>query len=81
MSFADNTTFDVRFTSGSGQRPRFSGRTVVAWLAGHKDQWLERRRQLKAIRQLRALDDRLLRDIGIHRSEIVSTVMTGRKRR
>jgi len=38
----------------------------------------ERRRQRMAIRQLRGIHNHTLRDIGIDRSEIASTVMHGR---
>lgn len=81
MTFAVGTTFDVRFNTGSDHTPRFDGKTVMAWLRARRDQWLERRRQVKAIRRLRELDDHMLRDIGIDRSEIASAVIHGRRGR
>lgn len=41
----------------------------------------ERRRQRKAIRELRGLDNTTLRDIGFDRSEITSVVKHGRQGR
>lgn len=40
-------------------------------------QWQKRRAQYLAIRELRKLSDRTLKDIGLHRSQIVSEVMNG----
>ena len=41
----------------------------------------ERRRQLKAMQELRSLPNHMLRDIGINRSEIASVVTHGREGR
>ena len=48
---------------------------VLGGLAAHL---IERHRQLKAEGELRALDDRMLRDIGLRRSEIGRVVRYGR---
>lgn len=73
MTFATHTIADERF--------EFSvGNTIVVWLREQRDAWFERRRQMRAIRQMRGLSDHALRDIGIDRSEIVSAVIHGRSR-
>jgi len=46
-----------------------------------RDALRERRRQRRAMEQLRGISDRTLRDIGISRSEIASTVLHGRRGR
>jgi uncharacterized protein YjiS (DUF1127 family) len=46
--------------------------------------WLEHRRQCRALTQLRSVDPRILRDMGIDRSEVTSIVggdPAGRRRR
>lgn len=55
-------------------------RMAAARIATAFSRYAERRGQYQAIRHLRALDDWALKDIGIHRSEIVSAVVNGRHR-
>lgn len=43
--------------------------------------YAERRATRKAIRHLRDLDDHMLKDIGLHRSQIASAVVHGRPER
>jgi uncharacterized protein YjiS (DUF1127 family) len=45
---------------------------VVAALRGTAAAWQRNRRRNAAIRELQSLDDHLLHDIGLHRSEISS---------
>ncbi len=47
-------------------------------LAASFDRWFTRRAKILAMRQLHALDDRMLKDIGLHRSQIESAVLTGK---
>ncbi len=52
-------------------------RAFASRLATSFDRWFTRRANTLAIRQLHALDDRMLKDIGLHRSQIESAVLTG----
>ncbi len=52
---------------------------VEEWWTSLLNAFIRRREEQRAIRHLQALDDHLLRDIGIHRSEIAS-VVSGRER-
>ncbi len=51
--------------------------TLSRW-AGACTVWLERRR---AVRELAAMDDRMLKDLGIHRSDIERLVHDGDPKR
>jgi uncharacterized protein YjiS (DUF1127 family) len=48
--------------------------TVVAALRSTAAAWQRFRRRRTMLRELETLDDRMLRDIGIHRSEVSSLV-------
>ena len=47
---------------------------VVAALRGTAAAWQRSRRRRKALRELESLNDPMLRDIGVHRSELPSLV-------
>ena len=52
-------------------------RTLATTLVAILRRWHNRRAQYLAIKQLHALDDRMLQDIGLHRSQIEPAVFTG----
>ena len=54
---------------------------IARYIRERREMRRERRRQRRAIQQLRGISDRTLRDIGIDRSEIASTVIHGREGR
>lgn len=59
-------------------RPKRHLRAVMgSWYTG----FVRRRRQRRAIRELRSLDAHLLRDMGLHRGMIVDVVINGDPRR
>ena len=82
MTYANNFIGNMDFREDS-QRDRFTRgyQRAKLWLKEAWDGYVERRAQYHAIQTLRQLDDHLLKDIGIHRSEIVSAVTTGRRGR
>ena len=51
--------------------------TLAATLVAILRRWHSRRAQYLAIKEFHALDDRMLKDIGLHRSQIESAVLTG----
>lgn len=58
-----------------------AARGFARFIRTRREMRRERRRQRRAMEQLRGISDRTLRDIGISRSEIASTVLHGRKGR
>lgn len=62
-----------RVATGSGKAARRHARPGL----GLAQKWWEWRAQRKAIRQLSRLDDRMLQDMGISRSQIGSAVRHG----
>lgn len=55
-----------------------TGRAVARGARGAGTRWAAARRHRAAIAELRALDDRMLKDIGIERSQIRAVVAAGR---
>jgi uncharacterized protein YjiS (DUF1127 family) len=66
MSYVIPGPCDLSRPTVAGQRARPAGFPLVGSLRWLADQW----RRLAIIHELRRLDDRLLRDIGIGRGEI-----------
>lgn len=73
------------FGTGASQAPWNSSyrgdflRRLGGRIANYFRQWLTWRDRERAIRHLRKLDDRLLSDIGLDRSQVEQAVLTGRK--
>jgi len=82
MTYLNPLQVDAYMKPDSG-RTGLSGalRRAKLWLQEAWHGYLERRAQYRAIQALRQLDDHMLRDIGIHRSEIPSAVVHGREGR
>lgn len=55
-------------------------RLLASGISGFLQSMSERRRQRRAMRELEAMDDYMLKDIGIGRSEIKRAVLYGRDR-
>ena len=73
-------TLDTRTQSDSWPSPS-AGRwldLIGNAIAASFRRWQSYREQARAIRHLRKLDDRMLKDMGLHRSQITSAVTTGR---
>jgi len=79
MTYANQATADATF-EGRQRRPQSAstGRALRSWIVSMIERWKTHRQQKQSIQHLRQLGDDTLRDIGIDRSEIVSTVMHGR---
>ena len=73
-------TLDSRAPSATWSPPSAGRWFVVVGnaISGAFRRWLAYREQARAIRHLRKLDDRMLKDMGLHRSQITSAVTTGR---
>lgn len=65
-------------TSNPAQGPEFIVRGWALSLRGAARRYVIRRAEQAAVRELSALPDRLLHDIGISRSEIITAVRDGR---
>jgi len=66
-----NTSVQTLHAPSALQRFVFS---VVAALRGAAAAWQRGRRRRAMLRELQSLDDRMLHDIGVHRSELDSLV-------
>lgn len=66
----------IEFTITARPRPGLRA-MLIDWYASI----VRHRRQRRAIRELRSLDTRLLRDMGLHRGMIVDVVINGDPRR
>jgi uncharacterized protein YjiS (DUF1127 family) len=71
-SFDDWLSMEKVSTGSFGWSARVRSRAIRLWLRGCRA-----RQRRRAITELKALDDRTLKDIGIHRSQIESVVRHG----
>ena len=79
MSTHTSQVFDVArdFPVHGGRRPHWADR-IWNFLRGASHALCERAAHRRAVSELSQLDDRILRDLGIERSQIASVVRHGR---
>lgn len=52
-------------------------RACFAFIRMHLARWISRRRKLQSLYELRAYDDRMLRDIGVTRYDVNAAIRSG----
>ena len=80
MSMHTSQVFDVArdFPVRGGRRRRHLAERIWNFLRRAANAWRKRAAHRRAVSELSQLDDRMLRDMGIERSQIASVVRHGR---